>query len=245
MNADVVLINPSYIYPPYGPGLREALYGDALVMDLPSTEFLYPPIGLLSIAGALKRDGAVGIEQRGPLVVPAREGTGRVALPKALSKIDEGVGKLLAERIAALAARGRDRSGQRLHLKDAVVRRVGLWIAGRWEDVVLPRGCGARRRDETVHHGHIAEVRGGRGLSQSPNRPCHAEDGRGPHRDPERSATRGLKLIEQIGHTRDEPTAPESLSVRGVFRETSSDHSEGRGGVRGVERPRSRRCLST
>ena len=64
MNADVVLINPSYIYPPYGPGLREALYGDALVMDLPSTEFLYPPIGLLSIAGALKRDGfsVVGID---------------------------------------------------------------------------------------------------------------------------------------------------------------------------------------
>ena len=64
MNADVVLINPSYIYPPYGPGLREALYGDALVMDLPSMEFLYPPIGLLSIAGSLKRAGfsVVGVD---------------------------------------------------------------------------------------------------------------------------------------------------------------------------------------
>ena len=30
MNADVVLINPSYIYPPYGPGLREALYGEVV-----------------------------------------------------------------------------------------------------------------------------------------------------------------------------------------------------------------------
>jgi radical SAM superfamily enzyme YgiQ (UPF0313 family) len=57
MNADVVLINPSYIYPPYGPGLREALYGDALGMDLQTMEFLYPPIGLLSMAGSLKRAG--------------------------------------------------------------------------------------------------------------------------------------------------------------------------------------------
>jgi anaerobic magnesium-protoporphyrin IX monomethyl ester cyclase len=64
MNADVVLLNPSYIYPPFGPGLRKALYGDALVMDLPTSEFLYPPIGLLSISGALKRDGfsVVGID---------------------------------------------------------------------------------------------------------------------------------------------------------------------------------------
>ena len=57
MAADVVLINPSYIYPPFGPGIRSALMSDPLVMDLPTQEFLYPPVGLLSMAGTLRRAG--------------------------------------------------------------------------------------------------------------------------------------------------------------------------------------------
>jgi anaerobic magnesium-protoporphyrin IX monomethyl ester cyclase len=61
MNTDVVLINPSYIYPSAdtrpGQNPGDGIYSDALVMDLPSMEFLYPPVGLLSLAGALKRDG--------------------------------------------------------------------------------------------------------------------------------------------------------------------------------------------
>ncbi len=57
MTAEVILLNPSYIYPPFGPGLKGALYLDPLVMDLATTEFLYPPIGLLTIGGALKRAG--------------------------------------------------------------------------------------------------------------------------------------------------------------------------------------------
>jgi radical SAM superfamily enzyme YgiQ (UPF0313 family) len=59
MRRDIVLINPSYVYPPYGPGVRAALRNDPLVMDLPSTEFLYPPVGLLSIGGALRRAGFI------------------------------------------------------------------------------------------------------------------------------------------------------------------------------------------
>ena len=50
------------------------------------------------------------------------------------------------------------------------------------------------------------------------------------------------KPNSQKSHSRDDDC---EVRVRGVFRVTSSDHSEGRGGVRGVERPRSRRCLST
>jgi radical SAM superfamily enzyme YgiQ (UPF0313 family) len=57
MAADVILINPSYIYPPFGPGVRAALMSDPLVMDLPTQEFLYPPVGLLSMAGTLRRAG--------------------------------------------------------------------------------------------------------------------------------------------------------------------------------------------
>ncbi len=61
MNRDVVLINPSYMYPSADRKLvgepDDGIYSDALVMDLPSMEFLYPPVGLLSLAGALKRDG--------------------------------------------------------------------------------------------------------------------------------------------------------------------------------------------
>ena len=61
MKSDIVLINPSYIYPSDDRNstgdLGDGIYSDALVMDLPSLEFLYPPVGLLSIAGALKRDG--------------------------------------------------------------------------------------------------------------------------------------------------------------------------------------------
>ena len=57
MSADIILLNPSYIYPPFAPEDLAALRDDPLVMDLPSTEFLYPPVGLLSIGGALKRAG--------------------------------------------------------------------------------------------------------------------------------------------------------------------------------------------
>lgn len=54
---DVILLNPSYIYPPFSPADLRAVKDDPLVMDLPSEEFLYPPVGLLSIAGALRRAG--------------------------------------------------------------------------------------------------------------------------------------------------------------------------------------------
>ena len=57
MKADVILLNPSYVYPPFSKALMEAIYDDPLVMDLPSLEFMYPPMGLLSIGGALRRAG--------------------------------------------------------------------------------------------------------------------------------------------------------------------------------------------
>ena len=57
MTAEVVLLNPSYIYPPYGPGVVSGLMNDPLVMDLPSLEFMYPPMGILAIGGALRRAG--------------------------------------------------------------------------------------------------------------------------------------------------------------------------------------------
>ncbi len=57
MAADVILINPSYVYPPFNQEARDALRNDPLVTDLPSQPFLYPPAGLLSIGGALKRAG--------------------------------------------------------------------------------------------------------------------------------------------------------------------------------------------
>lgn len=57
MPADVVLLNPSYVYPPFGPADLAAIREDPLVMDLPSEEFLYPPVGLLSIGKALRADG--------------------------------------------------------------------------------------------------------------------------------------------------------------------------------------------
>lgn len=55
--ADVILLNPSYVYPPFGPADLKAIKDDPLVMDLPTTEFLYPPMGLLAIGGALRRAG--------------------------------------------------------------------------------------------------------------------------------------------------------------------------------------------
>ena len=57
MPADVILLNPSYVYPPFGPADLAAIKEDPLVMDLPSEEFLYPPVGLLSIGKALRADG--------------------------------------------------------------------------------------------------------------------------------------------------------------------------------------------
>ncbi len=57
MAADVILINPMYLFPPYGPAEVEGLRVDPLMTDLPSQPFLYPPAGLLSIAGALTRAG--------------------------------------------------------------------------------------------------------------------------------------------------------------------------------------------
>ncbi len=72
MNRDVILLNPSYVYPPFGPGDRRALQDDPLFMDLPGEEFLYPPIGLLSIAGALKRAGYTveGIDSNTHVMTP-------------------------------------------------------------------------------------------------------------------------------------------------------------------------------
>jgi radical SAM superfamily enzyme YgiQ (UPF0313 family) len=52
--AQVVLINPSYVVPPFD--LAE-LQDDPHFIGLPSDEFLYPPVGLLTIGGALKRAG--------------------------------------------------------------------------------------------------------------------------------------------------------------------------------------------
>ena len=57
MPADIILLNPSYVFPPFGPEDLAALKSDPIFMDLPSEEFLYPPIGMLSIGGALRRDG--------------------------------------------------------------------------------------------------------------------------------------------------------------------------------------------
>ncbi|MDP6935350.1 MAG: hypothetical protein QGG40_20690, partial [Myxococcota bacterium] len=57
MTADVILVNPSYVYAPIGEQQRHALRDDPLVMDLPGDEFLYPPVGLLTIGGALRRAG--------------------------------------------------------------------------------------------------------------------------------------------------------------------------------------------
>ena len=57
MSAEIILLNPSYVFPPFAPEDLKALKSDPIFMDLPSEEFLYPPIGLLSIGGALKRDG--------------------------------------------------------------------------------------------------------------------------------------------------------------------------------------------
>src|SRR5687768_16891914 len=57
MAADVVLVNPPYVFPPVSEDDRRALADDPLVTDLPSQPFLYPPAGLLSIGGALKRAG--------------------------------------------------------------------------------------------------------------------------------------------------------------------------------------------
>ena len=57
MPADVILLNPSYAYPPFGRAALAALQDDPHVMGLPSDNFLYPPVGILTIGGALKRAG--------------------------------------------------------------------------------------------------------------------------------------------------------------------------------------------
>ncbi len=54
MPAEVILINPSYVYSPYD---RADLVEDPHFLGLPSDEFLYPPVGLLTIGGALKDAG--------------------------------------------------------------------------------------------------------------------------------------------------------------------------------------------
>ena len=61
MNTDVILLNPSYVYAPFD---ANALKDDPHYLGLPSDEFLYPPLGLLTIGGALKRAGfnVVGID---------------------------------------------------------------------------------------------------------------------------------------------------------------------------------------
>ncbi len=56
-HAEVILLNPSYVFPPFSPEARNELRNDPLFMDLPGEEFLYPPVGLLSIGGALRRAG--------------------------------------------------------------------------------------------------------------------------------------------------------------------------------------------
>ena len=50
---EVVLVNPSYYFSPVGLDAAD----DPHVIGLPSDEFLYPPVGLMTIGGALKRDG--------------------------------------------------------------------------------------------------------------------------------------------------------------------------------------------
>ncbi len=55
MAAEVILVNPSYVYAPLPP--TDVIKDDPLVMDLPSLEFMYPPIGILAISGTLKRAG--------------------------------------------------------------------------------------------------------------------------------------------------------------------------------------------
>ncbi|MBM4365693.1 MAG: B12-binding domain-containing radical SAM protein [Deltaproteobacteria bacterium] len=64
MAADVVLINPPYVFPPVDGATLRMLADDPLVADLASQPFLYPPAGLLSIGGALQRAGfnAEGID---------------------------------------------------------------------------------------------------------------------------------------------------------------------------------------
>lgn len=57
MDAEVLLLNPSYVYPPFSAADAAALQDDPHVMGLPSDEFLYPPVGLLTIGGALRRAG--------------------------------------------------------------------------------------------------------------------------------------------------------------------------------------------
>lgn len=57
MPAEVILINPAYAFPPFTEQDRRAMRDDPFILDLPSDPFLYPPMGLLSIAGALKRAG--------------------------------------------------------------------------------------------------------------------------------------------------------------------------------------------
>ena len=61
MNTDVILLNPSYLYAPFE---ATALKDDPHYLGLPSDEFLYPPLGLLTIGGALKRAGfdVIGID---------------------------------------------------------------------------------------------------------------------------------------------------------------------------------------
>jgi anaerobic magnesium-protoporphyrin IX monomethyl ester cyclase len=55
LTADVILLNPSYVYPPLPP--VDQLKNDPMVMDLPSLEFMYPPVGLICMATALKKAG--------------------------------------------------------------------------------------------------------------------------------------------------------------------------------------------
>ncbi|MCP4873406.1 MAG: B12-binding domain-containing radical SAM protein [Proteobacteria bacterium] len=55
MSAEVILVNPSYVYPPLP--ATDVIKDDPLVMDLPSLEFMYPPIGILAISGTLKKHG--------------------------------------------------------------------------------------------------------------------------------------------------------------------------------------------
>ena len=40
MSAEIILLNPSYVFPPFAPEDLKALKSDPIFMDLPSEEFL-------------------------------------------------------------------------------------------------------------------------------------------------------------------------------------------------------------
>jgi radical SAM superfamily enzyme YgiQ (UPF0313 family) len=57
MPSEIILVNPSYAFPPFTEADRRAIRDDPFMMDLPSDPFLYPPMGLLSMANVLRQNG--------------------------------------------------------------------------------------------------------------------------------------------------------------------------------------------